>query len=460
MVIELLLVAGVQAAGLGVGPVAVAGGVPDPVLAHVDDNVVPTILLEAGVAIDALPEALELTAVVVEAQAGGVERWRVELSVEWTLGAGSTPLYRVVTRGVGDGLEPWEPAALEDAFAGAVESLAHRAGFRDALARAVPASALAPPAWVAPVEVRRCDDPMHVMPDDLEAVLPSVVVVQAGAASGTGAIISPDGFLLTAAHVVPEHTAPIVRIRSGLELPGEVVRVDEAQDVALLHIVGAGHPCLALSEGAVPIGSDLYAIGSPVGFDFSVSKGIVSGLRELDGWSFLQTDTAINPGNSGGPLLDRHGHLVGVVSWKVAAPGFEGLGFGVPVEAVTSRLGLSLGGTSTADLAALTGRITSRTAASSLTIDSPDPRRFGTRTTAQLEQRDQRQRRRKGIMLTVAGAVTVGGTAAWAGGRESAGTVPWAVATATNSLGWVAMAGGGVLIGLSYRSGGDGASAP
>jgi len=73
---------------------------------------------------------------------------------------------------------------------------------------------------------------------------------------------------------------------------------------------------------------------------FSVTKGIISGIREWRGRHYLQTDTALNPGNSGGPLLSVDGKIIGIVSWKIAAPGFEGLAFVVPIHALEEKLKL------------------------------------------------------------------------------------------------------------------------
>jgi serine protease Do len=88
----------------------------------------------------------------------------------------------------------------------------------------------------------------------------------------------------------------------------------------------------------------VYAVGAPAGeeFAFSVSKGIVSGIRDLNGFSYVQTDASLNPGNSGGPLLDTQGNIVGIVSWKIVASGFEGLSFGVPPSAITRRLAIEV----------------------------------------------------------------------------------------------------------------------
>jgi len=122
------------------------------------------------------------------------------------------------------------------------------------------------------------------------------------------------------------------------------VRVDGQQDVALIRLPGRGHPSVGFATAGVPgVGTDVFAVGAPTGEDlaFSVTKGVISGLREWQGKRYIQTDAALNPGNSGGPLLASDGRVVGIVSWKISAPGLEGLAFGVPVQALAERLRIS-----------------------------------------------------------------------------------------------------------------------
>ena len=98
---------------------------------------------------------------------------------------------------------------------------------------------------------------------------------------------------------------------------------------------------MPVSAGNPERGTDLFAVGHPLGegLSFSVSRGIVSGFREMDGVRFIQTDASLNPGNSGGPLLDMNGHLVAIVVWKAVGADLEGLGFGVPIQDALSAVG-------------------------------------------------------------------------------------------------------------------------
>lgn len=183
------------------------------------------------------------------------------------------------------------------------------------------------------------------LPKDMDEVLKSAILLRPGAAVGSGVVISEDGYALTAAHVVSPLREVSVRMRSGLELTAAVIRTDPEQDVALIKLPGRGHIFLPVWSSSTPnIGSDLYAVGAPSGesLAFSVTRGVVSGVREAQGRRYIQTDAALSPGNSGGPLLSPDGKVVGIVSWKIVAAGFEGLSFGVPISAIFERLGVKL----------------------------------------------------------------------------------------------------------------------
>lgn len=194
--------------------------------------------------------------------------------------------------------------------------------------------------------IPRCDEPAAAtLPNETESAFDAAPLIRVGDSHGSGVVISPEGHLLTAAHVVSDVEKAKARFRSGLELTGQVVALDRPQDIALVKLPGSGHACLRLAHGAPSsVGTDLFAIGAPVSEDlsFSVSKGIVSGHRTIGGYQFLQTDASINPGNSGGPLLNRHAEIIGIVSQKIAGEVVEGLGFRVPPQVIRDRLGLEL----------------------------------------------------------------------------------------------------------------------
>ncbi len=208
-------------------------------------------------------------------------------------------------------------------------------------ARAREAAAAATlPAFACP------EAPAFALPRDLEAVLKRVVTIQNGASHGSGVIVSPDGHVLTAAHVIEGLPQTELRLRSALRLQANVLHADIHQDIALLKLPGQGYPCLGLRlDDLAPVGTSVYAIGTPIktGLAFSVAQGIVSAYRREKGVRYLQTDAGINQGNSGGPLVDAAGRVVAIVSSKIIARGIEGLSFGVPIGEITRDLGIAAG---------------------------------------------------------------------------------------------------------------------
>jgi serine protease Do len=155
---------------------------------------------------------------------------------------------------------------------------------------------------------------------------------------GSGFIISPDGYVLTNNHVIADADSIIVRLADRSELKAKLVGTDPRSDVALLKIDGKNLPTLKLGDSdKLKVGEWVLAIGSPFGFDHSVTKGIVSAKgRTLPNDAyvpFIQTDVAINPGNSGGPLLNMAGEVVGINSQIFTrSGGFMGLSFAIPID--------------------------------------------------------------------------------------------------------------------------------
>ncbi|MDH5444703.1 MAG: DegQ family serine endoprotease [Gammaproteobacteria bacterium] len=155
---------------------------------------------------------------------------------------------------------------------------------------------------------------------------------------GSGFIIDEEGHVITNYHVVREATEVIVRLNDRRELKAEIVGSDERSDIALLKVKGKNLPVVKLGKSSeVKVGEWVMAIGSPFGFDHSVSVGVVSALgRNLPSESyvpFIQTDVAINPGNSGGPLFNLDGEVVGINAQIYSRTGgFMGLSFAIPVD--------------------------------------------------------------------------------------------------------------------------------
>ena len=156
---------------------------------------------------------------------------------------------------------------------------------------------------------------------------------------GSGFIISKDGYVLTNNHVVSGADEIFVRLSDRRELEATLVGADVRSDLALLKIeAGADLPVVRMGQSAdLKAGEWVLAIGSPFGFEYSVTAGIVSAKgRSLPNESyvpFIQTDVAINPGNSGGPLFNLEGEVVGINSQIFTrSGGFMGLSFAIPVD--------------------------------------------------------------------------------------------------------------------------------
>ncbi|MCG7598178.1 DegQ family serine endoprotease [Halomonas sp. McH1-25] len=154
---------------------------------------------------------------------------------------------------------------------------------------------------------------------------------------GSGFIIDKDGYILTNAHVVDGADEVVVRLNDRRELNAEVVGSDAKTDVALLKVDANNLPTLNIGDSnQLEVGEWVAAIGSPFGFDHSVTSGIVSAIdRTLPSDAyvpFIQTDVAINPGNSGGPLFNLDGEVVGINSQIFTrSGGFMGLSFAIPI---------------------------------------------------------------------------------------------------------------------------------
>jgi serine protease Do len=155
---------------------------------------------------------------------------------------------------------------------------------------------------------------------------------------GSGFIISDDGYILTNHHVVSEADEVIVRLNDRREFTAEVVGSDKRSDTAVLKIDADHLPTVKIGKATdLKVGEWVLAIGSPFGFDHSVTAGIVSAKgRSLPSENyvpFIQTDVAINPGNSGGPLFNLDGEVVGVNAQIYSETGaYMGLSFAIPIE--------------------------------------------------------------------------------------------------------------------------------
>jgi S1-C subfamily serine protease len=196
-----------------------------------------------------------------------------------------------------------------------------------------------------------CTDPLTVL---FERVSPSVVSIQATKINklrpqrrfetvvGSGVVIDKDGHMLTNAHVVDGAASIAIALASGGKLGARLIGLDPLLDLALLRLDtrAAAPPARLGDSGILRVGDEVIAIGSPVGLEQSLTRGIVSGLnRLLPGLAeqpMIQTDAAINPGNSGGPLVDRCGAVVGINTF--ISEEAHSIGFAVPINAVKAVL--------------------------------------------------------------------------------------------------------------------------
>jgi serine protease Do len=159
---------------------------------------------------------------------------------------------------------------------------------------------------------------------------------------GSGFIVTPDGYIMTNAHVVANAEEVVVRLADKREFKAKVIGSDRRTDVALIKIKAEKLPTVSVGDPSkLKVGEWVIAIGSPFGFDSTVTKGIVSAMgRSLPDENytpFIQTDAAVNPGNSGGPLFNLHGEVVGINSQIYSQTGgFMGISFAIPIDLATN----------------------------------------------------------------------------------------------------------------------------
>ncbi|WHP05663.1 Do family serine endopeptidase [Acinetobacter corruptisaponis] len=171
-----------------------------------------------------------------------------------------------------------------------------------------------------------------------QVIVPQQQGPQEKTAYGSAFFISKDGYLLTNRHVIDDASRITITLNDRRELDATLVGSDERTDIALLKVNGASFPELRIGDSnQLKVGEPVLAIGSPFGFDYSASAGIVSAKsRNMSGETsvpFIQTDAALNPGNSGGPLFNQRGEVVGVNSRIFSGTGgYMGLSFSIPID--------------------------------------------------------------------------------------------------------------------------------
>jgi len=161
---------------------------------------------------------------------------------------------------------------------------------------------------------------------------------------GSGVIISPDGYIVTNNHVIDGAMDIRVTMTDRRILPAKLIGADPLTDLAVIKIEGNNLPSVPLGDSTLlHPGQTVLAFGNPLGFRFTVTRGIVSALNRPNPFAgdrrspgqFIQTDAAINPGNSGGPLVNAHGEVIGINTFLVSETGgFSGMGFAIPSQIV------------------------------------------------------------------------------------------------------------------------------
>jgi S1-C subfamily serine protease len=163
-----------------------------------------------------------------------------------------------------------------------------------------------------------------------------------GQGSGSGFIVTSDGYVVTCAHVV-EGSTKLEVVVAGQNYPAQVVAFDKEHDLAVVRIAAANLPTISLANSdAVELAEEVRAVGYPLstllGESVKITRGTIAGVVNTSGRKLFQVDASINPGNSGGPLVNEMGHVVGVASAKLASAEIDGVGFAVPASEVLSLL--------------------------------------------------------------------------------------------------------------------------
>jgi hypothetical protein len=181
-----------------------------------------------------------------------------------------------------------------------------------------------------------------VVKQSSDAVVLIVISNSAGQETtlGSGFLISADGEIVTNYHVIKDAHSAVVKLSNGAFFPvSGVLASDSDRDLAIIKVNGKNLPFLMLGDiDKLHAGDHVVAIGSPLGFEGTVSDGIVSALRDVAGKKWIQTTAPVSHGNSGGPLLDMNDHVVGVITWGVNLELGQNLNFAAPCNGVAELL--------------------------------------------------------------------------------------------------------------------------
>lgn len=229
------------------------------------------------------------------------------------------------------------------AFAQASRNMLADQGFHDLVTGARPAVATSAPA--TGVSLKSPALSASPMAGHAEEVRAEVVTVLAGGGHGSGFFIDTAGHVLTNYHVVGTAERVTLRLSGGQELVAAVLARDSRRDVALLQVEQLSTKGLPLRLDAPKVGDEVFAVGAPLNVELSgtMSKGIVSALRAMDGLAFIQSDVSILGGSSGGPLLDANGNVIGIaVSGMNESGSSTSVNFFIPIGDALGALGISV----------------------------------------------------------------------------------------------------------------------
>lgn len=301
---------------------------------------------------DAASNDYELAALVTEeniricAQGPGA-KGRISMNIHWELYSrlqgrmittqDTTGMYEIPTAMTGA-----LPKLMAGAFAANVDELAQASSFHSALTGSAPGVG---DVVQAPDQARIAIVSRTAAPAVNDAPA-SVVIIYSGTGQGSGVLISDDGYILTDAHVVGEADSVRLKWSDGLETVGHVVRRVKTRDVALVKADSRGRTPIPIRRTPTVVGETVFAIGAPLGdkYQGTVTRGVVSASRVIDGFTFIQSDVSVNHGSSGGPLLDEKGRLVGLTEQAVGLLGVIPLGINlfVPARDAADFLGLEV----------------------------------------------------------------------------------------------------------------------
>jgi len=183
-----------------------------------------------------------------------------------------------------------------------------------------------------------------ILPNDLPQLMDGVVIVQNRDHIGSGVIISTNGYILTAAHLVQNQRSAAIYLNSGDTIRGDIVRVDARKDIALIKVEDKHYRCMNVSNIVPPLGSRIFTIGflPERNAGFVIEEGRIQRHRYL--WSkqssYLQTSLDLKPGSSGGPLLNQRGEVAGIISWKSKNKNGTASLFSLPVSVAIRALNI------------------------------------------------------------------------------------------------------------------------